>query len=149
MAEKILALVTAPSKPASLHLSQPVGVLIVEDERILAMNLQNRLRDLGYDVVGSVPSGEAAIEIAEATLPNLVLMDIYLAGDMTGTEAARIIWERFQVPVVYLTAFADKRTIEAAKTSTSFGYVVKPYRPEQIHAAIRMALDGYEREILT
>ena len=148
IAETILALVTAFPKPAPLHPSQPARVLIVEDERILAMNLQNRVRDLGYEVVGSVASGEAAIETAETTLPDLVLMDIYLAGDMTGTEAARIIWERFQVPVVYLTAFADETTIEAAKTSTPFGYVVKPYRPEQIHAAIQMALDRYEREIL-
>ena len=147
IAKKIIVLVTAFPNPAPLHLSQPARVFIVEDERILAMNLENRLRELGYEVVGSVASGEAAIKVAESTLPDLVLMDVYLAGEMTGTEAARIIWERFQLPVVYLTAFADEKTIEAAKTSAPFGYVVKPYRPEQIHAAFQVALERHEREL--
>jgi len=86
------------------------NVLIVEDERIVAINLEKRLGKLGYEVGGVVSSGEAAIELAGRILPDVILMDIHLAGSIRGTEAARQIWEKLQTPVVYLTAFDDDKT---------------------------------------
>jgi chemotaxis response regulator CheB len=147
IARKLVALANEEPTPAPLAGAVPARVLIVEDERVVAMSLESRLRDLGYEIVGSVASGEAAIEAVGFTMPDIVLMDIYLAGPMTGTEAASILWERYQLPVVYLTAYADEKTLDAAKRSTPYGYIVKPYRPEQIHAALQVALDRYEREM--
>lgn len=138
---------------ASERPSSPTGgtrsarVLVVEDERLVAMNLENRLRDLSYHVVGSVATGEAALDVAPILMPDIVLMDVYLAGPLKGTAAAKLLWERYQLPVIYLTAHADDATVNEAKQSTPYGYIVKPYRPEQIHAAIQLALDRYEREM--
>ena len=121
-------------------------VLIVEDERIVAKNLERRLAELGYEVSGSAGSGEEALALAESAPPDVVLMDINLPGAVNGTEAARLLWERFQVPVVYVTAYADAETIQEVKSTEPYGYVVKPFRAEQIHAAIQIALERRSRE---
>ena len=97
------------------------NVLIVEDERIVAINLEKRLGKLGYEVGGVVSSGEAAIELAGRILPDVILMDIHLAGSISGTEAARQIWEKLQTPVVYLTAFDDDKTLDEVKTTEPYG----------------------------
>jgi DNA-binding NarL/FixJ family response regulator len=133
----------APDNPGS----RPARLLIVEDERIVARNLANRLGDRGYSVVGSVASGEDAITAAATVMPDLVLMDVSLEGTMRGTEAAAILWQQYQLPVVYLTAFSDRQTLDEAKLSMPFGFVVKPCHPEQVHAAIQLALDRYSREM--
>ena len=73
-------------------------------------------------------------------------MDIRLAGALTGIEAARRIWEQFQIPIVYITAYADADTLEQAKTTETYGYIVKPFHPKAVHAAIQIALDRRERE---
>jgi chemotaxis response regulator CheB len=139
----------AGEQPSAPRLSGPrsARLLIVEDERVVAMDLANRLRELGYVVVGSVASGEKAIAAAAELMPDLVLMDVSLAGSMRGTDAAHVLWEQYQLPVVYLTAYADDATLDQAKMSINYGYVVKPYRPEQVHAAIQVALDRYDREM--
>src|SRR5580693_6352432 len=90
-------------------------ILIVEDERITAEDLEEVLKDLGYQVSAVVSSGEEAIREAERNRPDLVLMDIRIKGEMDGTEAARLLRERFDVPVVYLTAHADRDTLDRAK----------------------------------
>jgi chemotaxis response regulator CheB len=120
---------------------QPVRVLIVEDERVVAMNLEKRLRNLGYEIAGVAVSGKAAIELAGRTLPDLILMDIHLEGPIRGTEAARHIWEKFQIPIVYATAYADSATLNEVKDTAAYGYIVKPFRPKDIQAAIELALD--------
>lgn len=122
-------------------------ILIVEDEGIIAMNLEKRLTDLGYSVVASVSSGEAALNTVVRASPDIVLMDIHLSGKMTGTEAAKILWEQFGIPIVYLTAYADEESINDAKPSMPYAYIVKPYQPAQIHTAIQLALDRREREL--
>jgi chemotaxis response regulator CheB len=137
---------------ALVDLTRPIdrpraaAVLIVEDERIVAMNLEARLRELGYEVAGSVASGEAAIETAARTGPDVVLMDIHLSGPTTGTQAARSIWERWQIPIVYVTAYSDDDTLDEVKTTEAYGYVVKPFRPEDVHVAIQLALERRSRE---
>jgi chemotaxis response regulator CheB len=123
-----------------------VKVLIVEDERIVAANLEARLEERGYQVTGSTASGEDAVALAEHLRPDIVLMDIRLGGKVSGIEAARAIWDRVQVPVVYLTAYSDRDTLQAAATTENYGYVVKPFHAEAVHAAIQMALARRDRE---
>ncbi len=115
-------------------------ILIVEDERITAEDLAEVLRDLGYQVSAVVSSGAEAIREAEVNQPNLVLMDIRIRGDMDGAETACILRERFDVPVIFLTAHADHDTLERAKQSRPLGYIVKPFHEAELHASVEMAL---------
>ena len=147
IAEKLVQLVSPQAIGEEASQPQPVRILIVEDERLIAINLQDRLEEFGYQVVASVASGEAALESSLLLSPDLVLMDIQLSGVMTGTEAARMLWERDQVPCIFLTAFAEQSVLDDAKLANSFGYLVKPFRPAQVHAAIQMALARHEREM--
>jgi DNA-binding NarL/FixJ family response regulator len=121
--------------------------LIVEDEGVVAKNLELRLKKLGYEVVAAKNSGEAAITAAVEKVPDVILMDIYLAGRLTGVEAARQIWEQLQIPIVYITAFADLETLSEVKTTEAYGYVMKPFQTEAIHAAIQLALNRREKEL--
>jgi len=115
-------------------------ILIVEDERITAEDLEEVLKDLGYQVNAVVSSGEEALHEAEKDRPDLVLMDIRIRGKMDGAETARLLRERFDVPVVYLTAHADRDTLERAKQSQPLGYIVKPFHEAELHASVEMAL---------
>lgn len=114
-------------------------ILIVEDEGIIAEDLKNRLRKLGYVVPAVASSGEEAVQKAAETRPDLVLMDIRLKGEMTGVEAAGRIRDRFDIPVIYLTAYADENTLHQAKITEPFGYVLKPFDERELHIAIEMA----------
>ena len=89
-------------------------ILVVEDERIIAQNIQNILNNLGHGISGLVSSGKAAIKKVEETQPDLILMDIKLKGEMNGVEASEKIRERFDIPVVYLTVYADDKTLQRA-----------------------------------
>src|SRR3954468_24456177 len=102
-------------------------VLVVEDETIVAMDIASTLRRLGYTVVGVVSSGEAAVEVAPEAMPDVVLMDVRLQGAMDGIEAARLIHERHDIPIVFLTAHADVDTVERSKSSAPYGYLIKPF----------------------
>jgi chemotaxis response regulator CheB len=133
--------------PPPLSGTRSARILIVEDERIVALELANRLQALGYVIVGSVSTGEDALRIVEDVEPDLVLMDVLLAGRMRGTGAAKALWDRYQLPVVYLTAYSDTRTLDEANQSMPYGYIVKPYRPEQIEATLQLALARREREL--
>jgi PAS domain S-box-containing protein len=121
-------------------------ILIVEDERITAEDLAEILKGLGYEVSGVVSSGGEAISEVEKSLPDLVLMDIRLKGDMDGAKAARILRERFDVPVVYLTAHADRDTLERAKHSRPMGYIVKPFHESELHASVEMGLHKHRHD---
>ena len=101
----------------------PVKILVVEDEKIVALELTERLKGMGYEVVDSVSTGKDAIEKAAALNPNLVLMDIKLKGEMDGIQAATEIRKRFRIPIVYLTAHTDEATLQRAKASEPFGYL--------------------------
>lgn len=121
-------------------------VLIVEDESIIAKSIQITLHTLGYGVAAVVASGEAAIAKTEATRPDVVLMDIMLKGGLDGVEAAEQIRLRFDVPVVYLTAYADEKTLQRAKIAEPFGYLIKPFEARELHTTIEMALYRHRME---
>jgi len=121
-------------------------ILVVEDNEIVAKDIQNSLKNLGFDVCASVPSGEEALEEAEGQKPDLVLMDIMLKGEMNGTEAAEQIRSRFDIPVVYLTAYADEEVLERAKETEPFGYIIKPFEERELNIAIELALYKHKME---
>ncbi len=122
-------------------------ILIVEDERITAEDLQETLTDLGYVVTASVSSGADAISQAEENIPDLALMDVCIQGDMDGTETARVLRERFNIPVIYLTAHADSSTVTRAKDAEPLGYITKPFQEAALHASIEIALHKHSEEV--
>ncbi|MCC5640397.1 response regulator [Nostoc sp. CHAB 5844] len=124
----------------------PVQVLVVEDEYILALNLQETLESLGYTVVDIADTAQAAIEKATQLRPTLILMDIRLRGEMDGIQAAEKIWEQLQIPVIYVTGHSDQSTVERATLTSPFGYILKPIREQELYVAIQTALNRYERE---
>jgi PAS domain S-box-containing protein len=120
-------------------------ILIVEDERIEAEAMAAVLHGMGYTVAGIAATGKAAIELAAAHSPDVVLMDIRLKGPMDGISAAEEIRRRMDIPVVYLTAFADEKTLERAKLSTPLGYLLKPAQGSEMRSAIEVALVIHEQ----
>jgi len=115
-------------------------ILVVEDEVIIGMDIKNSLTKLGYHVPAVVASGEKAIEKAEKLQPDLVLMDIMLKGSIDGVEAAQQIRNLFNLPVVFLTAHTDTTTLERAKATQPFGYIVKPFQEKDLHTTVEIAL---------
>lgn len=121
-------------------------VLIVEDERLVAEDLRDTLTQQGYDVAGLVATGEKAIDKVAEVEPDVVLMDIHLAGEMDGISAAQEIRNRHGTPVVYLTAFSNDQTLNRARETDAFGFVVKPFQDRAVIAAIEMALGKCEKD---
>ncbi|MFZ3166309.1 MAG: ATP-binding protein [Candidatus Methanoperedens sp.] len=121
-------------------------VMIVEDERIVAEDIQRSLENLGYKVLSIVSSGEKAIDEANEKSPDLVLMDIVLKGKMDGIEAAGQIRSRFNIPVVYLSAYSDDNILERAKITDPFGYIIKPFNERELHINIEIALYKHKIE---
>ncbi len=121
-------------------------ILIVEDEPVLALDLKDKVEALGYAATGIATSGEAAIEVALAERPDLVLMDIHLQGSLDGVEAAARIHEAAPLPVLFLTAYADDETVKRAEATLPFGYLVKPVSGPELGAAMRVALARREAE---
>jgi PAS domain S-box-containing protein len=115
-------------------------ILIVEDENIVAFNIQNRLEGLGYTVTAVISSGEVALQNVAETCPDLVLMDIKLKGPIDGIQAAEQIRKEFQIPVVYLTAYTDEETLNRAKLTEPYGYILKPFEARDLGTTIEMAL---------
>lgn len=115
-------------------------ILVVEDESITARDLQLTLQELGYEVVAKASSGKEAVREAEAHKPDLVLMDIFMPGEVDGVEAAKQINVRLGIPVVYLTAHTEEETLNRAKITAPFGYIVKPFNDRDLRSNIEMAL---------
>ncbi len=115
-------------------------ILIVEDERIVAMGIKRMLITLGYSITGIASSGEDAIRKAESTFPDLVLMDIMLKGEVNGIEAAKEIKAHFSIPVVYLTACSENKIVESAWKTNPSGYIVKPFDERDLQKSIDVAL---------
>ena len=124
-------------------------ILIVEDESIIAEDISDSLISLGYRITGMVYSGEEAIEAAAKFRPDLVLMDVNLQGEIDGITAAAEIRSRFQIPVVYLTAYADENTLRRVNATKPFGYIVKPFEEKNLHTTIQLALHRHEYDSLT
>jgi signal transduction histidine kinase len=122
-------------------------ILLVEDESIVAMDMERRLASLGYLVLEHVMTGEEAIEKALTLRPDLILMDIHLKGRIDGIEAAERIREYSpSVPVIYITAYSDDNTLARAKVTQPFGYILKPFQEREIHSTIEMALYKHKIE---
>ena len=122
----------------------PIKILVVEDEQLVADDLRETLEYLGYVVPALVATGEDAIVMVEALQPDLVLMDIRLGGEMDGVEASFKIQSRFNIPVVYLTANADRATLERVKATQPFGYILKPFDEKILSTTIEIALGRYQ-----
>ena len=123
------------------------NILIVEDEIIIAKSLEYSINDMGYIVIGLASSGEGAISSIRNNRPDLVLMDIILEGDMDGIETAKIIREKFNIPVVYLTSHKDEKTLERARVTEPFGYIIKPvHENELLRITIEIALYKHKME---
>jgi len=116
------------------------SIFIVEDEAIVASDLEETLISLGYSPAGIAKTGEIALEKIRDIRPDLILMDIHLAGEMDGVDTAGKVHVLYDIPVIYLTAYADKILLERAKVTEPYGYVVKPYDERELHSVIEMAL---------
>lgn len=123
-----------------------VKILIVEDELIIAADIATRLNRLGYTVVGQADQAQQAVQLAGQLRPDLVLMDIRLQGDHDGISAADEIRRHYHIPVVYLTAHADESTLQRAKVTEPFGYVLKPFAERELRTVIEMALYRHAAE---
>lgn len=121
-------------------------LLIVEDEEIVAFDIESTLKSLGYEVLAVVASGEEAIAFAATVHPDLVLMDIMLKGSIDGIQAAKEIHKHFNIPVIYLTAYGDISTLDRAKITQPFGFLVKPFEERELHTAIEIALSRHQAE---
>ncbi len=129
---------------------RPARILVVEDEFIVAKEIEMRVAAMGYHVVESTLNAEKALKLVERHLPDLVLMDIRLQGEMDGITAAEEIRRRFHLPVVFLTAYSEDSTLERAKLADPYGYIFKPFEERELKSAIEIALYKHraEREIL-
>jgi CheY-like chemotaxis protein len=131
-----------------LHFGNPMNttagrltrVLLVEDEPAIALEFRDALKDLGYRVLDPAVTGEEAIRVAEQERPDIVVMDVSLAGELSGTQAAQIIHGRFAIPVVYLTGYANRATMEEIRVAGGGGVLQKPVRMSDLHAAIQRAM---------
>jgi two-component system, response regulator PdtaR len=121
-------------------------ILVVEDERVVALDIQNSLTDLGFTVTGVAGTGVEALALAEADRPDLVLMDIRLAGQLDGIVVARQLRDRWNVPVVYLTAHSDEDVVQRAKVTEPLGYIVKPFDDRALYTAVETALFRHEAD---
>ncbi|MCZ7397570.1 MAG: response regulator, partial [Candidatus Methanoperedens sp.] len=121
-------------------------ILVVEDEIIIAEDIQKKLKKMGYVVPAIVASGEEAIKNIKVNIPDLILMDIVIHGKMDGIETAGQIHSLFDIPVVYLTAYTDEKTLERAKITEPFGYLIKPFKERELQITIEIALYKHEME---
>lgn len=126
------------------------SVLVVEDESIVAKDIQQSLIKLGYNVVGTASTGEKALALANELRPDIILMDIMLKGPMSGIDTSAEIKKDLSIPVIFLTAYTDESTLVKAKVTEPFGYIIKPFKEIDLHTSIEMALykHGKEKDIV-
>lgn len=131
------------SEPQRDSTNSPL-VLVVEDELTIALDIQISLEKLGFEVLGPAQTGQQALEMAEAGLPSLVLMDVHLSGRMDGITAARLMRDRWDLPVVFLTANTDADVVSRARSASAYGFLTKPFRTEELDGTLRMALRRHQ-----
>lgn len=136
-------MINLPVRSPGLSAAQ---ILIVEDERVIARDVHACLENLGYSVVAIATTAAEAIEKAAEMRPDLILMDIRLKGDMDGIQAAEQIWNSFQIPFIYATGYSDKPTLERARATAPFGYILKPIEERELFVAIETALQRFRLE---
>lgn len=123
-----------------------VNVLVTEDESIVRKDIEKTLQKLGYNVIGTADTGEKAIELATSLKPDVALMDIMLKGEMTGIEAAEKIKSKIDIPIIFLTAYADEKTLGKAKITEPHGYILKPFKEIDIQTSIEIAIHKHKKE---
>jgi signal transduction histidine kinase len=121
-------------------------ILIVEDEFLIAKGLARKLDKLGYEVIDIVASGTEAIARTVELEPDLILMDIVIEGEFDGIETAAKIHQICPIPIIYLTAYADDQTLERAQETHSYGYILKPFKERELHAAIKIAIGKHKKD---
>lgn len=125
-------------------MNSPAKILVVEDEGIVAFNLQQRLQQLGYEVIGPAESDADSLALVARERPDLVLMDIHIKGELDGIDLAGLLGRKFQLPIVYLTAYSEDATLERARHTRPYGYLIKPFSERELHATVQMALERHE-----
>ena len=123
-----------------------IKVLIAEDEIVLAMGIEKSLKSFGYEVAGKVTRGENAIMMAIDKRPDIILMDIHLEGKVDGIDAAKEIHKKLNIPIIFLTAFSDEDTFKKAIEAAPYGYLGKPFRPDDMRTTIEIAISRYRAE---
>jgi putative nucleotidyltransferase with HDIG domain len=124
----------------------PLRVLLVEDEALIAKDIENKLKRMGHDLAGYAITGNAAVDVAQQNQPDLVLMDIRLRGAMDGITAAGLIREKLDIPIIFVTAYAENETLQRAKTTEPYGYIVKPVDSRELSIAIELAIYKHAAE---
>tara|TARA_B100001093_G_scaffold520527_1_gene617820 strand:+ start:23204 stop:23962 length:759 start_codon:yes stop_codon:yes gene_type:complete len=124
-------------------LDQTVRILIVEDNVIIADDMQSMLEEIGYEIVSSVMAYEQAVKVLTENDVDLVLIDIVLASDKTGIDLGKHIREKYNIPFVFITSNSDRATVESAKLVKPNGYLVKPFEQQDLYTAIEIALSNF------
>lgn len=119
--------------------NEDIKILVVEDETILALQLKMSLQKFGYGISGVEATANDAMRHVDANLPDMVLLDIHLKGEKSGTEAGRYIWQNHHIPIIYLTSYCDNATIKMAMDSEPYGYLSKPFRANDLKATLQAA----------
>lgn len=123
-----------------------VVVLVVEDESVVAMDIQSRLQNMDYEVPEIAATGKEAIQRAIDVKPDIILMDIVLKGDIDGIETANRINDLFDIPVIFVTAYSDNETLQRAKKTIPYGYITKPFEDRELKSMIEISLYKHEVE---
>ena len=124
-------------------MSEKKKIFITEDEFIVSKSLQNKLESLDYDVVGTATSGEKTLEKIRITKPDLILMDVMLAGELDGIQTAQIIKKEFGIPVIFLTAYSSEEIYRRAATVEPYAYIIKPFEQRELEINISIAFYKY------
>lgn len=124
------------------------NILIVEDERVVLLDIKRTLQSIGYTVVGVASSGEEVVPAIEKSRPDLILLDIVLEGSMTGIDVANKILSTYDIPVIFLTSYSDSNTLEEAKKAGAYGYIIKPFEERELFATIEIAFHKYNTDRL-
>jgi DNA-binding response OmpR family regulator len=119
--------------------NEEIKILVVEDETILALQLTMNLQNFGYSISGIEATAHDAMRHADMHLPDMVLLDIHLKGEKSGTDAGRYIWQNHRIPIIYLTSYCDNASIKMAMDSEPYGYLSKPFRPNDLKATLQAA----------
>lgn len=129
-------------------MEQPFKILIVEDEMIIAANISLQLISLGYEVTGIIPRGEEALVHMKQNKPDIVLMDIQLKGELDGIETARLIQQKQDIPIIYLTANADDTNFAKAKDTHPYAFISKPFKKLDLQRAIELTISHMQSKVV-
>lgn len=121
-------------------------IIIIEDEAIIAVELESTLQNLGYSIVGKARNGDAALDLFASTPADLVLLDINIKGTRSGIDLAKILNKKYNTPFIFITSFADENTVSEASSTMPYGYIVKPFSVKDLRSNIAMALTRAKSE---